>query len=95
MFLFPLAKHVVHDFESMFVIPLVADCGPLSNPANGQVDISSGTTLNSVATYSCYTGYNVTGESTRICTADGQWTPTAPTCVGELCLVIVLMYIQV
>ena len=67
----------------------IVDCGPLSNPANGQVDISSGTTLNSVATYSCYTGYNVTGESTRICTADGQWTSSAPTCVGKLCLVIV------
>ena len=75
----------------MFVILLV-DCGPLSNPANGQVDITSGTSINSVATYSCYTGYNVTGESTRICTADGQWTPAAPTCVCKLCLVIVWVY---
>ena len=41
----------------------VVDCGPLSNPANGQVDISSGTSINSVAMYSCYTGYSVTGES--------------------------------
>ena len=71
-----------------FIHYIDIDCGPLFHPAYGQVNISSGTTFNRIATYSCYTGYKVTGESARVCTADGQWTPTAPTCVGMLCMLI-------
>ena len=61
----------------------VIDCGALPNPTNGQVDTSSGTTSNRLATYSCYTGYAITGESRRVCRADGRWNSTAPTCVGK------------
>ena len=59
----------------------VVDCGVLAPPFDGQVDISSGTTYNEVATYSCDIPYhNLVGSSTRTCQANGTWSLTAPVC---------------
>jgi len=55
------------------------NCGTLPNPANGQVN-TTGTTLGQTATYSCNTGYNLIGGSTRTCQATGVWSGSAPTC---------------
>ena len=60
------------------------DCGSLTDPANGQVDHTSGTTLGQTATYSCNTGYNVVGDSSRTCQAEVIWSGSAPTCQGML-----------
>ena len=57
-------------------------CGALSNPTNGQVS-TTGTTFGETATYSCDTGYNLDGGSTRTCEASGAtgvWSGSAPTC---------------
>ena len=58
----------------------VVDCGALTNPANGQVSLPDGTTFGETATYSCDTGYNLVGDSTRMCQATGMWSGSAPTC---------------
>ncbi len=55
------------------------DCMGLSNPIDGMVALTT-TTFESTATYSCNTGYTLTGGSTRMCGADGEWTPIAPIC---------------
>ena len=60
------------------------DCGNLTAPANGQVDLTSGTTFGQTATYSCNTGYNLVGDSTRTCQATGEWSGSVPTCQGVL-----------
>ena len=60
----------------------VVDCGVLS-VTNGQVNTSSGTTYNQVATYSCDTGYNLVGSLTRTCQVNGSWSFTAPVCECE------------
>ena len=60
------------------------DCGSLPKPANGQVDHTNGTSLGQTATYSCDTGYNLVGDSTRTCQATGNWSGRAPTCIGML-----------
>ena len=60
------------------------DCGNLTDPHNGQVDHTAGTTLGQTATYSCNTGYNLVGDSTRTCQATGNWSGSAPTCLGIL-----------
>ena len=65
------------------LLSIVADCGALSNPANGQVN-TSGTTFGQTATYSCNTGYNLVGDSTRMCQANGDWSGSAPTCQSIL-----------
>ena len=60
------------------------DCGNLTDPANGQVALTAGKTFGENATYSCDTGYNLVGDSTRTCQATGEWSGSAPTCLGIL-----------
>ena len=60
----------------------VVDCGSLTDPANGQVNLTAGTTFGQTATYSCNTGYNLVGDSTRACQATGEWSGSTPTCEG-------------
>ncbi len=66
----------------------VVSCdSPLTDPANGQVKTSSGTTFGSTASYSCDAGYNLTGSTERTCGADGMWSLSEPVCEGEfLCM---------
>ena len=70
-------------YKIMF-LSTVVDCGSLTDPANGQVDLTSGTTFGQTATYSCNTGYNLVGDSTRTCQATGVWSESAPTCQGTI-----------
>ena len=64
------------------------DCGTLANPSNGQVSHPNGTTVEQTATYSCDAGYNLVGDSTRMCQATGAWSGSAPVCEeGELNLI--------
>ena len=63
--------------------PIVVSCGTLANPANGQVG-HTGSTFGQTATYSCNTGYNLVGGSTRTCQATGVWSGSTPTCQGML-----------
>ncbi|XP_075471317.1 complement component receptor 1-like protein isoform X2 [Ascaphus truei] len=55
-------------------------CGIPENIENGKVEITN-TLFNSTATYSCQEGYFLTGAALRQCTADGQWSDSAPTCL--------------
>ena len=74
------------------------DCGNLTDPANGQVTHTSGTTFKQTATYSCNTGYILVGDSTRTCQATGNWSGSAPTCQGVLLMsnliLILCTYLQ-
>ena len=56
------------------------NCGTLTNPANGHVSHTAGTTYGRRATYSCNTGYNLVGGGTRTCQATRVWSGSAPTC---------------
>ena len=57
----------------------VVDCGSLPDPANGMVAMTA-STFDSTANYSCIGGYELVGNSQRICQADGQWSGSEPTC---------------
>ena len=67
-----------------FVFTSAVDCGTLTNPANGRVSYSGRTTFGQTANYSCNTGYNLVGGSTRTCQATGDWSDSAHTCQGML-----------
>ena len=41
-------------------------------------------TFGAMATYTCDEGFNLIGNSTRLCQADGSWKGTDPTCQSEL-----------
>ena len=58
------------------------DCGSLSDPTNGQVNFTT-TTEGSVANYTCDTGYDLVGDTTRTCQNDGQWSGSEPTCQSK------------
>ncbi|XP_064397052.1 sushi, von Willebrand factor type A, EGF and pentraxin domain-containing protein 1-like isoform X2 [Halichondria panicea] len=60
-------------------------CPSLSNPANGVVDLSQGTSLNAVATYSCNVGYRLEGTGQRTCGPEGGWSDTQPVCEEVTC----------
>ena len=62
-----------------FLSPVV-DCGPLSDPDNGMVETPQGTTFGQEATYTCNNMYDLVGDGTRTCQADGVWSGTDPTC---------------
>ena len=58
------------------------DCNNLTDPDNGQVTLTAGTTFGQNATYSCDPGYNLVGDSTRTCQATRDWSGNEPTCEG-------------
>ena len=62
----------------------VVDCDTLTDPANGQVSHTAGTTFGQTAAYSCDTGYNLVGDNNRTCQATGRWSGYTPTCQGTL-----------
>ena len=78
-----LVSSKCRNWHDIFLILAVVDCGNLTDPLNGQVN-TSGTTFRQTATYSCNTGYNLVGDSTRTCQATGEWSGSAPSCQGVL-----------
>ena len=60
----------------------VVDCGELSAPANGSVDLTNGTIFGSKVTYACNTadGYILVGNGERVCQANASWSGSQPTC---------------
>ena len=88
--LFQCTTHVIMVFSryinlhDIFLILAVVDCGTLTDPANGQVNHTAGTTFGQTATYSCNIGYNLVGNNTRVCQDTANWSQNAPTCDGML-----------
>ncbi len=63
-------------------------CPNLTVPANAMISYNMGTTslrpVNTVSTYTCVTGYTLTGgTTTRTCGSDGVWSGSATTCQGK------------
>ena len=56
----------------------VVDCGTLTNPVNGQVSHTAGTTFGQTATYNCNPGHILMGNNTRSCQATGVWSGSGP-----------------
>ncbi len=62
------------------MLPCAAiDCGNLSNPANGRVEVFN-TTLGSPAVYSCNFGFELVGAAGRVCVETGEWSGVEPRC---------------
>ena len=53
----------------------------LENPRNGQVATPEGSVFESQAQYSCDDGYDLFGDDTRECEADGEWSGEEPACM--------------
>ncbi len=59
---------------------VVVNCPPLTKPVNGDVVVPS-TTPGATATYTCSSGYALSGKSSVSCLAGGTWSDVAPTCL--------------
>ena len=64
----------------------VLDCGPLSDPLNGNFQILH---FESIVIYTCDTGYVLDGAETRICQANGMWSGTEPSCASKTHIMII------
>ena len=78
-------------------VPIVITCTDLPSLANENVDYGAGSPdsrpVDTVATYTCDTGYTLNGDSTRTCRSDRLWSGSAPTCQRKwngLCTVCLL-----
>ena len=78
-----MASSTCRNLHDVFLI-LTVDCGNLTDPANGSVNHTAGTTVGQTANYRCNTGYGLVGDSNRTCQAIGNWSESAPTCQGML-----------
>ena len=54
-------------------------CPQLQSPMNGAVSVDD-LSVDSVASYTCDTGYLLTGPAMRTCGGDGQWIGSEPSC---------------
>ncbi|XP_052212552.1 fibropellin-3-like [Dreissena polymorpha] len=58
----------------------IKDCGTLSEPMNGDVDLSQGTKYGAKASFTCKTGHTLVGLPSPTCTSAGIWSSAAPVC---------------
>ena len=59
----------------------IVDCGVPDNVTDGTVTFGN-TTYESVATYACLVGYNMSGDPEAHCHPDGQWNGT------RICIIV-------
>ncbi len=62
----------------------IAYTGGLSNNSiRIKIGIIGPRPVGTMATYTCHTGYTLTGDSVRVCQNDRKWSGSTPTCQGE------------
>ena len=61
-------------------------CSSLTNPDNGVISCSLGDdeipSYEDTCSFTCDTGYELTGSDTRICQSDGSWSSDDVMCIG-------------
>ena len=60
------------------------NCSSLRNPTNGMINCSLGvdgvTSYEDTCSFTCNTGYELTGSNTRTCQSNGHWNGTDGVC---------------
>ena len=73
--------------------PVTISCGDAGTVANGNV-ITTDNTVGSRATIKCNDGFQLNGNSERVCEANGRWSGVLPTCKGTNPQLRILLYIS-
>ena len=97
--MFPTHCASLHYLDAWFIIIIAVRCSDLANPSNGQVN-QQGNKPGDRASYTCNSGYELVGLSSRICRNNGQWSGDAPTCESKyphsnIAIIVGHSYIQV
>ena len=69
-------------YLQLSVSAVVVNCGSLTAPNNGAKS-GSGVKYLSVVTFSCNTGYNLGGSSSRTCQSNGNWSGGTTSCTSK------------
>jgi len=76
--MYKVHMHMKHFFTSL------VQCLPLTNPNNGMITCSLGDDMihsyEDTCSFTCNTGYELTGSDTRICQSDGNWSGNMTMC---------------
>ena len=65
----------------MNVFHLLVTCPSLSDPSNGMISCSLGDdAYGDTCSFTCDTGYELTGSDTRTCQSDGSWSGSQVSC---------------
>ena len=63
---------------------MLVSCPSLDNPINGMIDCSLGDdgapSYEDTCSFTCNTGYVLTGSDTRTCQSDGSWSGNSTMC---------------
>lgn len=80
-------------FCTWFYYSSVINCTDLEAPTNGTVTGKG--SFGSVVTYSCDTGFILSGDTNRTCQADGAFTGSAPVCTSTWHVILYIIVISV
>ena len=62
----------------------IVNCSALNRPMNGMINRSLGDdgfhSYEDICSFTCNTGYELTGSDTRTCQSNGRWSGTVTTC---------------
>ena len=72
---------------SRFVSVHAGGCGDPGAVSDGVIPTVSGTAVGDTVTYTCQSGYTLSGNSTRTCQPNGSWSDNAPKCISKYCIV--------
>ena len=79
-------RYVCSIFKMMFQCPklLIVSCSSLTNPNNGMISCSLGNdgvhSYEDTCSFTCNTGYELTGSDTRTCQSNGSWSGSDAIC---------------
>jgi len=66
----------------------LVNCLPLFHPSNGMINCSLGGddiySFDDTCSFTCNTGYELTGSDTRSCQSDGSWSGTFTLCIKSM-----------
>ena len=69
---------------SLSSVYLLVTCPSLSDPSNGMINCSLGDdeipSYEDTCSFTCDTGYELTGSDTRSCQSDGSWSGSVAMC---------------
>ena len=92
-------KSGLHCKISYYVVYTAGTCPPLTDPNNGVIICSLGDdgvpSYEDTCSFTCNTGYELTGSDTRTCQTDGSWSGSQTICQrGMTCVLYVCVKCQ-